>query len=80
MDSIDQKKHANTQLVSATEAVTEAIRYGLIDTRTKSLNQQKYPMLFQKKENWKQLDSKKSSNTGKIFRKEEDDLKGEPKQ
>lgn len=45
---LTKKKYANPQPVSATEAVIETIRHNHIDTRTKSLNQQKYLMLFQK--------------------------------
>lgn len=44
-----KKKYANPQPVSAIEALTEAIRHGLIDSRTKSLNDQKYCMRFTKR-------------------------------
>jgi hypothetical protein len=46
---LTKKTSANSQPVSFTEAVTEAIKHGLIDSRTKSLSDQKYGIRFTKR-------------------------------
>ena len=46
---ITKKKHADPQPVTFNEAVTEAIKQGLIDSRTKSLNEHKYLIRFTKR-------------------------------
>ena len=46
---LTKKKHANPQPVSFTEAVEEAVKHGLIDSRTKSLDDKKYAIRFTKK-------------------------------
>jgi hypothetical protein len=46
---ITKKEYANPQPVSFTDAVAEAIKHGLIDSRTKTLSQQKYGVRFTKK-------------------------------
>ena len=46
---LTKKKYANPQPVSAYEALTEAIRHGLIDSRTKSVGERKYKMRFAKR-------------------------------
>jgi hypothetical protein len=43
------KKKLGTQPVSFNEAVGEAVEQGLIDSRTKTLNEQKYAIRFTKK-------------------------------
>ena len=46
---ITKKEHANPQPVSFNDAVTEAIKQGLIDSRTKTLNEEKYLIRFTKR-------------------------------
>jgi hypothetical protein len=46
---ITKKDHTNPQPVSFNDAVTEAIKQGLIDSRTKTLNEQKYMIRFTKR-------------------------------
>jgi hypothetical protein len=53
------KKHANPQPVSFDEAVAEAIKQGLIDSRTKRLGAQKYAVRFTKKRTKKAGDAEK---------------------
>ena len=43
------KKFANWQPVSFTEAVAEAVKQGLIDSRTKTLSAEKYAVRFTKR-------------------------------
>jgi hypothetical protein len=46
---ITKKEYANPQPVAFTEAINEAIKMGLIDSRTKTLNKQKYSIRFTKR-------------------------------
>ncbi len=46
---ITKKKCAHPQPVSFNEAITEAAKQGLIDSRTKSLSEQKYSIRFTKR-------------------------------
>ena len=46
---ITKKKHADPQPVTFNEAVAEATKQGLIDSRTKSLNEHKYLIRFTKR-------------------------------
>jgi hypothetical protein len=46
---ITKKDHANPQPTSFDEAVSEAVKQGLIDSRTKTLNEQKYMIRFTKR-------------------------------
>ncbi len=46
---LTKKAHANPQPVSFTEAVAEAIKQGLIDSRTKTLTAEKYAIRFTKR-------------------------------
>jgi hypothetical protein len=46
---LTKKAHANPQPVSFTEAVAEAVKQGLIDSRTKTLNAEKYAIRFTKR-------------------------------
>lgn len=46
---LTKKKHANPQPVSFTEAVTEALQHGLIDSRTKGIDDRKYCVRFTKR-------------------------------
>jgi len=46
---LNKKKRAKAQPASPFEALTEAIRHGLIDSRTKSLGDQKFCMRFTKR-------------------------------
>ena len=46
---LTKKTHANPQPVSFTEAVAEAVRQGLIDSRTKTLSAEKYAVRFTKR-------------------------------
>ena len=46
---ITKKEHADPQPVTFNEAVTEAGKQGLIDSRTKSLNEHKYLIRFTKR-------------------------------
>ena len=48
---LTKKKHADPQPVSFDEAVSEAVKHGLIDSRIKSLNEQKYSIRFTKRRN-----------------------------
>jgi uncharacterized protein YdeI (YjbR/CyaY-like superfamily) len=50
---LTKKKHADPQPVSFDEAVSEAAKHGLIDSRVKSLNEQKYLIRFTKRKNSK---------------------------
>ena len=47
--TITKKEHANPQPVSFPEAVSEAVRQGLIDSRTKTLSGTKYMIRFTKR-------------------------------
>ena len=46
-----KKEHANPQPVSFTEAVSEAIKQGLVDSRTKTLDKKRYAVRFTKRKN-----------------------------
>jgi len=46
---LTKKEYANPQPVSFTEAVSQAIEQGLIDSRTKSVNKKKYAIRFTKR-------------------------------
>jgi hypothetical protein len=46
---LSNKKYVNPQPVSFNETVNEAIKQGLIDSRSKSLSQQKYSVRFTKR-------------------------------
>ena len=46
---LSNKKHVDPQPVSFNEAVAEAVKHGLIDSRSKSLSEQKYAVRFTKK-------------------------------
>jgi len=46
---ITKKEHADPQPVSFVDAVKEAVKQGLIDSRTKTLNEQKYRIRFTKR-------------------------------
>jgi hypothetical protein len=46
---LTKKKGVDTQPVSFNEAVGEAVKQGLIDSRTKTLNEQKYAIRFTKR-------------------------------
>ncbi len=46
---LTNKKFANPQPVSFNEAVAEAVKQGLIDSRTKTLSTQKYAIRFTKR-------------------------------
>jgi hypothetical protein len=46
---LTKKQHANPQPVSPGEAITEAIRHGLIDSRTKSIDHRQFKMRFTKR-------------------------------
>jgi hypothetical protein len=46
---LTKKKYADPQPVSFNDAVNEAAEQGLIDSRTKSLNEQKYAIRFAKR-------------------------------
>jgi hypothetical protein len=46
---LTKKKYANPQPVSFNEAISEAAKHGLIDSRTKSLSEQKYAVRFTKR-------------------------------
>ena len=48
-----KKKHANPQPVTFAEAVDEAIRQGLVDSRTKTLDENKYAVRFTKRKTGK---------------------------
>jgi hypothetical protein len=50
---ISKKKHADPQPVTFEEAVAEAVKQGLIDSRTKSLNEHKYMIRFTKRKKTK---------------------------
>jgi hypothetical protein len=52
---LTKKKHVDLQPVSFDEAVSEAVKHGLIDSRIKSLNEQKYSIRFTKRKNPKPL-------------------------
>jgi hypothetical protein len=52
---ISKKNHVDSQPVTFYEAVTEAIKQGLTDSRTKSLNEHKYQIRFTKKKKPKGL-------------------------
>ena len=44
-----KKEHANPQPVSFSEAVSEAINQGLVDSRTKTLDAKRYAVRFTKR-------------------------------
>ena len=46
---LTKKEHANPQPVSFIEAVAEAVKQGLIDSRTKTLSTKKYGIRFTKR-------------------------------
>ena len=46
---LTKKKYENPQPVSPFEALTEAIRHGLIDSRTKSVDKLRFKMRFTKR-------------------------------
>ena len=46
---LTKKAHADPQPVSFADAVNEAVKQGLIDSRTKTLNEQKYMIRFTKR-------------------------------
>jgi hypothetical protein len=46
---LTKKKYADPQPVSFNDAVSEAVKQGLIDSRTRSLNEQKYAIRFTKR-------------------------------
>lgn len=46
---LTKKQNTNPQPVFFTEAVEEAVNQGLIDSRTKTLNEQKYAIRFTKR-------------------------------
>ena len=48
-----KKEHANPQPVSFSEAVSLAIRQGLVDSRTKTLDEKRYAVRFTKRKNKK---------------------------
>jgi len=48
---LTKKKEANPQPVSFSEVVDEAIKHGLIDSRTKSVNDEKYGVRLTKRRN-----------------------------
>ncbi len=50
---ITKKEYANPQPVSFDEAVNEAVMMGLVDSKTKTLNEQKYSIRFTKRKNKK---------------------------
>ena len=46
---LTNKKYADPQPVSFNEAVSEAVKQGLIDSRSKSLSERKYAIRFTKR-------------------------------
>jgi hypothetical protein len=48
-----KKKHANSQPVSFTEAVSKAIEQGLVDSRTRTLDEKRYAIRFTKRKSKK---------------------------
>ena len=46
---LTKKSHADPQPVSFNEAVAQAVKQGLIDSRTKTLSEQKYAIRFTKR-------------------------------
>jgi hypothetical protein len=50
---LTKKKYADPQPVSFNEAVGEAVKQGLIDSRTRSLSEQKYAVRFTKRRSGK---------------------------
>jgi hypothetical protein len=50
---ITKKKHADPQPVTFNDAITEAVKQGLIDSLTKSLNEHKYMIRFTKRKKQK---------------------------
>jgi hypothetical protein len=46
---LTKKEHANPQPISFHEAQTEAIKHGLVDSRSKSQNDKKYCIRFTKR-------------------------------
>jgi hypothetical protein len=52
---LTKKKYADPQPVSFNQAVTVAVKQGLIDSRTKNLNEQKYLVRFTKRKKPKTL-------------------------
>ena len=53
--TITKKTQADPQPVSFNDAVAEAMRLGLIDSRTKTLSEQKYAIRFTKRKKDKNL-------------------------
>jgi hypothetical protein len=52
---LTKKKHADPQPVSFDQAVSEAVKHGLIDSRVKSLSERKYSVRFTERKNPKPL-------------------------
>ncbi len=50
---LTKEEYANPQPISFTDAIAEAKKHGLIDSRTKSLSQQKYGIRFTKRKTQK---------------------------
>jgi uncharacterized protein YdeI (YjbR/CyaY-like superfamily) len=50
---ITKKEHADPQPVTFNDAVAEAVKQGLIDSRTKSLDEHKYVIRFTKRKKLK---------------------------
>jgi hypothetical protein len=48
---LSNKKYADPQPVSFDEAVSEALKQGMIDSRTKRLSERKYSIRFTKRKN-----------------------------
>lgn len=59
---LTKKTHADPQPVSFTEAVSEAVKQGLIDSRTKTLNKQKYAVRFTKRKTKAKQPTKTAAN------------------
>lgn len=58
---LTKKKYADPQPVSGNEALKEATRHGLIDSRTRSLGKEKYEMQFTKRlpgSHWSRINAK----------------------
>jgi hypothetical protein len=55
---LTKKKYANPQPVSFTQALAEAILQGLVDSRTKTINDQKYAVRITKRKAPKSFPSK----------------------
>jgi len=61
--TLTNKKHADPQPVSFNEAVSEAKKHGLIDSRIKSLNEKKYSIRFTKRKNSKPFSHRDKEET-----------------